>query len=388
MRVNKKSIFMFMIGTLVLVLMVSTVYGSFFRSYTTESKVNELINIIDTYYDGEYDRDEMIENMYRGLIEGVGDDYTSYMDPAAYTRFNESTQGSYAGIGTTVTYDTTDNKITIATPFPNSPSEKAGLKPGDKILKVNGVDVYGDKLDEAITLMKGEPGTTVNVQILYKLSGKIEDLEIVRAKIDIPTIESEMLEDNTGYIRITNFDQVTTDQYFTAYNELEDKGMEKLIIDVRDNPGGLLSVVSEIADSILPEGIIVYTEDKNGKRDYKYSDKEQIEIPLVVLVNEYSASASEVLAEAIKDHEVGVIVGEKTYGKGCVQNLITLRDGSAIKVTIAKYYSPNGYSIHEVGLEPNVEIEFDETVNGSSFGLTFEEDEQLQKAFEVVNNIK
>lgn len=352
-----------------------------------DKKLKEIEYIINSEY-VETLTDEQIndmnENIYRGYVAGVHDVYTTYMDKESFKLFMQSTNGQYAGIGASVS-SSDDNKVTIVTAFPDSPAQKVGLTTGDKVLTVDGVELFGDALDTATSLLKGEEGTSCVITVLKAGTSDIETITVTRAKIDVPTISYEMLENKTGYIRITSFDRVTLDQYKEALADLKSQNMESLILDLRDNPGGLLDVVCAIADTLVPEGVIVYTEDKAGKQEFMYAKEEHLGLPMTVLINEYSASASEVLACAIKDHETGTIVGETSYGKGVVQSLYPLKDGSALKVTISKYYSPDGYSINGVGLEPDVVVPYDEMENGSTYNMPFDEDVQLQEAYELLN---
>lgn len=383
-----KGIAVGVVSTLLLIFVSNSLTSSTFASSRVDRKLSSIRKLIDEYYvepitDEEYN--EMYENIFKGYVAGVGDKYTTYMDAETFEMFMQSTNGQYAGIGASVSTGKEDNKVTIVTAFPNSPAEKIGLKSGDKILTVDGVEIFGDDLDTAVSLIKGEPGTSAQITVLKTNEKEPITLEVTRAKIDIPTVEYEMLENKTGHIRLTSFDRVTLDQYKEALDDLNSQGMEKLILDLRDNPGGLLDVVCAIADTLVPKGVIVYTEDKNGKKDYLYSKEEHLGIPMVVLINEYSASASEVLACAIKDHGTGTLIGEQSYGKGVVQSLFDLKDGSALKVTISKYYSPNGYSINGVGITPDIEVEFDEMEYGSTFNMPYEEDVQLQAGYEYLN---
>lgn len=394
-KMNKatiKGIAIGVVGTLVITFSFNTVFSYSLPQFEdTDKKLSQIDRLLEkNYVDDITDeqQQEMYNNIYRGYVAGVGDKYTTYMDPDTFSQFLESTNGQYAGIGASVSNDKTDNMVTIVNPFPNSPAEKCGLESGDKIVSVEGTDVFGEDLDTAISLLKGEPGTDVTFDVLKKSTGEIETVTATRAQIDVPTVNYEMLEDNIGYIHINSFDRVTSEQYKTALADLTSQNMEGLVLDLRDNPGGLLDVVCEIADTLVPEGVIVYTEDKAGNKEYMYSEEGQIEVPLVVLINEYSASASEVLTCAIKDYGVGTVVGEQSYGKGVVQSLFPMNDGSALKITISKYYSPDGYSINGVGITPDVEVPFDEMQYGAGYNLPHDEDVQLQKAIEIIESEK
>ncbi len=377
------------VGSLVISFLFSSLVSASGTKYNNiDKKLLQIDRLLSQNYVDDI-TDEQIEdmdtNLFRGYVSGVGDKYTTYMDPKTFEQFIESTEGVYAGIGASVSNDKNDNKVTIVNPFPGSPAEKVGLESGDKIISVEGTEVYGEDLDAAITLLKGEPGTQVTFDVLKRSTNQVETVTATRAKIDVPTVDHKMLDNNIGYIRISSFDEVTSKQYKEAIDDLVKNNAQSLVLDLRDNPGGLLNVVCEIADSLVPEGTIVYTEDKDGHREYSKSDANKLGLPMVVLINEYSASASEVLTCAIKDHKVGTVVGEQSYGKGVVQSLFPMRDGSALKITISKYYSPNGYSINEVGITPDVLVPFDEMENGAAYNLPVEKDVQLQKAIELLN---
>jgi carboxyl-terminal processing protease len=348
-----------------------------------EKKVRKIISYLDKYYVEDLNLENMEEGIYKGLVEGVGDRYTSYMTKKEFEDFRTSTAGRYAGIGVVVGVDEKDQLITVVSPFEGSPGEKAGILPGDKIIKVNDFEVQGDDLDEAVSMIKGPAGTTVKLTLYRKQEQKTFDVEVERANIDYPTIAHRMLENQIGYIRISSFDQVTYDQFMKAYNDLKQKGEKGLIIDLRNNPGGLLDTVVKIADELLPEGMIVYTQDKNGKKEEFKSDANHLEVPLVLLVNENSASASEILSGAIKDHDKGKLVGTTTFGKGLVQTVFPLEDGSAVKVTISKYFTPSGICIQGIGIEPDYVVELPEELK-NQFKIEEKDDIQLKKAVEVI----
>ena len=350
---------------------------------TLNQKVDLIFAILDHAYFQEIDRQSIENGLFAGMLQGVGDRYTTYLPYDEFKRFMELTEGTYVGIGAVVTRGE-DGAVVIISPYYGSPAYNAGLLPGDRIRKIDGVDITSYDLSTAINMIQGIENTSVTVTIFREAENNTFDLDIVRQRIEVPTISHDMLEDNIGFIRISGFERVTYTQFVTAYESLVEQGMEGLIIDVRNNPGGLLDVVVNIADVLVPEGIIVYTEDGNGNRNVEYSDARQIEVPLAVLINGNSASASEVLSGAVKDHGVGVLVGEQSFGKGLVQNIFPLPDGSAIKVTIATYYTPNGISIHGEGLTPTYVVPMEQSLSARIAGLTFEEDIQLQKAFDVV----
>jgi len=346
-------------------------------------KVNKILAYLNRFYVDKIDEVALEEGMYKGLVAGVGDPYTTYMSKEEFEDFQTETTGRYAGIGVVVSVDQTDQLITVVSPFEGSPGAEAGLIPGDKIIKVNDFEVTGDDLNEAVSMMKGPAGTKVKLTVYRKSEFKTFDVEITRANIDYPKVSHKMLDGNIGYIKIVSFDEVTYDQFMTAYKDLTSKGQKGLIIDLRNNPGGLLSIVTKIADQLLPEGMIVYTEEKNGKKDTYLSDANEIKVPLVILVNQNSASASEILSGAVKDHNKGKLVGTTTFGKGLVQSIYPLGDGSAIKITISKYYTPSGVCIQGIGIEPDYVVELPDDLK-SKLTLDEKEDIQLKKALEVI----
>lgn len=322
-------------------------------------KVNLLLELIDEYYLYDYDEDAIIENIYKAVMASMGDPYTVYYTVDEYKQITESSEGVYSGIGATVTMSPDTGTITIVELGKDSPGKDAGMMAGDIVYRVDGTSVDGMDLDTVVGMMKGPENTHVNVTVLR--DNEEVELDIVRRKINYVTVDYKMLDNNIGYIQITQFDAVTTEQFEEAVNELEKQGMEKVIFDVRSNPGGRLDVVTTILDELLPEGTLVYTEDKYGNREEILSDKEaELNIPAVVLVNGNSASASEIFSGALQDYEAATIIGTQTFGKGIVQSIIPLSDDSAVKITIEDYYTPNGNNIHGIGITPDVKVELDE----------------------------
>lgn len=394
-----------LIGAVVLVIftMISTFVGTsllflfmgnapfygIFAPYTKNAlesqKVKEVQNIIKKYYIEEVDDEKLIEGAAAGIAAAVEDPYTVYMDEKSFEDFMIQSEGSYGGIGVVVSVDPEDNMITVVAPFEDTPGEKAGILPGDKIIKVNGKDVDGDHLEEAVSMMKGPKDTEVTITIMRDKLTEPKEITIKRDIIVLQTVKHKVVGGNIGYIRITMFDEKTSEDFEKALNDLINQKVTGLIIDVRDNPGGLLKEVVKIADRILPEGIIVYTEDRNKNRETEYSDANEVNLPIAVLINGGSASASEILSGAIKDYGKGTLIGTKTFGKGLVQNVFPLADGkTAVKVTISKYYTPNGISIQGVGIEPDITVELPEELQMSVAQIKEEDDVQLQKAIEVI----
>lgn len=364
---------------------VSHIPAQYENPQMIQAKINRIYKVLDEFYVNDYDKRETVENLYAGIVSGVGDPYTVYFDSDKYTRFKEDTSGTYAGIGLGVNIDKDANAIVVVAPFDGTPAATAGIKSGDFIVKINGTEVNGEMLDLAVSMMKGEPDTNVSLTIFRPSESKNYDFVITRKNINVPTVSSAMLENNIAYMRITQFDRVTSEQFTEAYNELKPT-MKGLILDLRNNPGGLLNVVTEITDMLVPEGVIVYQENKHGDKQYNYSKVDKIDVPLLILVNGGSASASEVLSGAVQDTSVGQLVGTQTFGKGVVQNIIELGDGSAVKVTIAKYYTPSGRCIQDIGLTPDYPVEMSDgqmakVVDGQ---IELETDNQLMEAIKIM----
>lgn len=354
-------------------------------SKTVDSKISVIKQIIDNYYLEDVNETDLVEGIYKGLVNGLGDPYSVYYTKDEFKSLMESTNGVYCGIGVTVSQDANTGIITLVKPFENSPGLKAGILPGDILYKVDDTEVTGMELSSVVAMIKGEEGTTVNLTIVREGESDNIDITVERQQIEIPTISYEVLENNIGYIYISEFDTVTETQFISALEDLNNQGVQGLVVDLRDNPGGNLDVVNSILDQILPEGLIVYTEDKYGNKDeYKSDEEHQFNKPLAVLINGNSASASEIFAGAVKDYEIGTLVGTKSFGKGIVQRLIELGDGTAMKLTISKYYTPKGFNIHGIGIEPDVEVELDDSLKTQAV-ITHDEDNQLQKALEIIN---
>lgn len=365
-------------GALVVLLAGGVVSCSVFKS--EENQKMELLNsLIDRYYIGDVDETDLSEGVYKGYIEGLGDPYSVYYDEEETKQMSESLSGEFGGVGALMSQDRETGVITVLQVYDGSPAQEAGMRDGDTLYKVEGEEVTGEDLSDVVSKVKGEKGTQVTLTVLRADTGDEEELTITRDTIEAQTVSHEMKENNVGYIRITEFDTVTYEQYKEALEDLEDQGMERLIVDLRSNPGGNLDTVCDILDLMLPGGLIVYTEDKNGEREEYTSDEEnQFDKPLVVMMNGYSASASEIFAGAIQDYGLGQIVGTQSYGKGVVQSVFDLQDGTSVKLTIAEYFTPNGRSIDGEGITPDVEVEYQYDENNP------DADNQLEKAMEVV----
>lgn len=346
---------------------VQTVEGERKADSITDSSLNresiEKLQVLEQtireyYYEPEETTVETLENgMYRGIMDSLGDPYTVYYTAEEYQAMTEETTGVYKGIGAYIGLDNTTGAPVFTGIMPGTPAEKAGLKTGDIICEVDGTDTLSMSTSEVANLVKGEEGT--QVQIKVSRDGKYVTVTATRSTINVPTVSSEMLDDGIGYLKISEFSDVTPEQYDENFAELKKAGMTSMIIDLRGNPGGTVTAVTQIASQILPEGLVFYTEDKNGERQEYTCPGAKFDLPLVVLVDEYSASASEILAGAIQDAGIGKLVGTKTFGKGIVQNLFPLGDGSAVKITVADYYTRGGRNIHKLGIEPDVTVELD-----------------------------
>ncbi len=397
-KLNGRFIAGILIGFLVSALCISA--GVLFLVYTNRSRISSLLptdsellsestmfkikaleDVIDTYYyKADVDKSVEADGIYKGLMDSLGDPYTVYYTEEELTEMMNSTKGIYYGIGAYVSYDTTLNMARISGVMPGSPAEAADLCIDDIIYEVNGESTQGLSLEEVVALIKGEAGTTVHISLVRSGVSDNVEVDLVRQEIEVPTVSTEVYDDGIGYLKITEFDEVTYTQFLEGMADLRAQDIKGLIIDLRSNPGGNLATVCDIARQLLPKGVIVYTEDRDGNReDYNCDGENEIDIPVVVLVNQYSASASEILAGALKDYGIGTLVGKTTYGKGIVQRIFDLRDGTAVKITVSSYFTPNGINIHGVGIEPDVEVEFDSEAYSED-----KTDTQLEKALEVM----
>lgn len=325
--------------------------------YDNVSKFIQVRDILKKDYYKKVDENILVEGAVGGLADSLRDPYTVYFNKDQMNSFVEKSQGSYVGIGVSVNTDS-NGVLTIVEPFENSPAKLAGLKQGDKIIKVDDKDVTALR-DESmiISMIKGTENTKVKLTVYRPSEDKTLSFDVTRKRIKASNIKSEILTGDIGYIKLVMFDSEIAGYFQRDLEKMLSKGIKGLIIDLRDNPGGSYEQVIAIADRLLPEGLIVYTEDREQKKQEKISDKKQLGLPLVLLINGNSASASEILAGAVKDHKYGTLVGTKSFGKGLVQELKTLSDGSGIKVTISRYFTPSGVCIQGIGIKPDVEIE-------------------------------
>lgn len=347
----------------------------------TADKIDELLSYVDLFYNDEYDEDDVRDAVYKGTLNGLGDPYSVYYTADEYKDMQVTTRGKYYGIGAGMMQDAKTMEVTVTRVYKGTPAEEAGLKNGDQLLSVEDTKATSMELGLLVKKIRGEEGTKVHLKVYRKSINETLEFDVECRNISLPSVESEMLENKTGYIQITEFQDETANQFSEALKQLQEDGMEKLLIDLRDNPGGLITSVTDILDIILPEGTIVYTEDKYGKRETYSSDADCIHYPIAVLINGNSASASEIFAGAIKDYDYGTLIGTKTFGKGIVQTLFPLEDGSAVKITTSKYFTPKGNYIHGVGIEPDIELEYEYSGPDKE---TYEKqyDNQLQRALE------
>lgn len=362
------------------------------------SKMEMIQQIIDQVFLYDEDAQNVEDFIYRGMMAGLDDPYSVYYSEEDYKLMQESTSGTYSGIGAMISQNRTTGLCTVVKVFDGSPALEAGMRPGDVVYKVEDTLVAGESLDVIVSnYVKGEEGTPVQITVYRADEDAYVDLTLTRKKIEVPTVESRMLDETTGYVAVSEFDLITVDQFKTAIDDLTAEGMKQLVIDLRNNPGGILDSAVAMVDYLIPDdmmdfkkgegkSLIVYTADRNGEGEtYTASDGHAVDLPIAILVNGDSASASEVFTGAMKDYGRAVVVGTTSYGKGIVQNLIPLGDGSAIKLTTAHYYTPSGFDLHEKGIVPDVEVPLDESLRTQAV-IRPEDDNQLKKAVEVLNN--
>ena len=350
-------------------------------SETTLQKLEEIQSLIDeTYlYAEDVDYEALQDAIIHGYVAGLKEPYSVYYNTEEAKSLFETTSGTFGGIGVGIQQDATTMLITFTTIYEDTPGEKAGFKAGDIVYKVDGEDVTGLDLDTVVSKIRGEIGTEVTITVLRGANQKEYTATAKRALIQNETVVYEMKENKIGYLRVTQFEDVTLEQFKEAMLDLKKQGMKGLVIDLRSNPGGNLGTVCEMLDLILPKGNIVSIKDRDGNtQNYTSDDNTILDVPLVVLTNGFSASASEIFAGAVQDYEIGTIVGTKTYGKGIVQNVFQLKDGTAVKLTCYEYFTANGRNIHGKGIEPDVKIEY------KADEANPEADNQLEKAIEVL----
>ncbi len=341
-----------------------------------DTKINKLASYIETFYLDDVSEEDMAEGAFKGVVAALGDPYSEYYTEEEYESLMESTSGEYNGIGVSISQKEENGEITIATVFDDTPAKEAGIQEGDVIVAVDGNDMTGKSSQDVVSMIKGKTDGTVTITVMR--NGEKLDLQVEIRKVERPTVANHMMDGNIGYIKLSEFDGVSTSQFSEALNELKDQGMEKLVIDIRDNPGGRLDVVCDLLDLFVDKDkLIVYTKDKNGNKQEEYTryDASVKDIPISIIVNGNSASAAEVFTGVMQDYGLAKIVGTQTFGKGIVQKILDMGDGSAVKLTVSKYYLPNDENIHGQGITPDYVIDADENT---------EEDVQLNKAVEVL----
>ena len=347
--------------------------------------ISDVMKLVEDKYIKDVEPEKLIEGAIRGMVDSLGDPYSVFMNEREFQDFITAINGSFGGVGMVLSVDENTEDIIVVSPIEETPAHRAGILPRDIIVKVDEVDLAGKSLDDAVKLLRGEKGTNVTVYIKRQDNEELLKFELVRDNIRVTTVKHDIIDNDLGYIKITSFDSKTYDEFKTALSSLEKQGIKGLVLDLRNNPGGSLYESVKIADEILGEGLIVYTEDRNkNKLEEYYSDDNKISVPLAVLINENSASASEIVAGAIQDHKAGVLVGTKTFGKGSVQEVEPFNNGTGMKLTIARYYIPSGRSIDGIGVKPDVEVKLDEDI--SPFDIPREKDSQLLKAIKIIKS--
>lgn len=350
----------------------------------TVQKINQLAASIQSYYYEDISAKELEEGLYQGLFSNL-DIYSTYYTAEEYDElYNMEINGNYCGIGATLTQNMDTMVVEVIKVQKGSPAEAAGMEAGDLLIKADEYEATTMELSEFVTHLRGEAGTSVTVEVYRESDEQYHTFEMVRAPLEVEAVEYELLDNNIGYIQITEFIGTTPDHFKAAIADLQSQGMTSMIIDLRDNPGGLLTAVGDCLDVILPECLLTYTEDRYGNRaELMADDPDAIDLPMVVLINGNSASASEIFAAAVSDYEVATLLGTTSYGKGIVQSMQELSDGSAVKMTTSKYFTPNGVCIHEVGITPDVELEY-EFLGGEEDEYAYQYDNQLQEAIRLL----
>lgn len=397
MNVKRKDFWKGFGAALALVLVVSVAWTPICRiipwhalpftmGMSREAKIDIIQSYLDQYYVDDLEEEQVEEMLYAGMMAGVGDRYTYYLTKENLKQYMDNSNGNFDGVGIEV-YSTQDGEVIVSSVMAGQPAEVAGVKAGDVIVGVDGQDMQGSLLSDVAAKIRGREGTEVTIKVLRRSTGETLEFTMERTTVVVESVSGRMMDEKIGYISISGFKENTYTQFKEALDELQKEGMKGLILDLRDNPGGLVHSVYEIGEELLPEGTMVYTLDKNENRNDLKCDEEYLDIPLVVLVNANSASASEIFAGAVKDTGRGTLVGTQTFGKGLVQRLFTLPDGSGLNITIQKYYTPNGTSIHGVGIEPDEVVELPADYQNTALkDIPERVDTQLQKGVEVLRN--
>lgn len=363
---------------------ISTLFNSSSKGESISNSINTIQRVLENYYLNDMDEEKMKERAIQGYVSALNDPYTVYIPKEEMEEYTANLMGNYVGIGIYMGVNSEKNTIEVIMPIKGSPAEQGGILPGDTIISVDGIKYTAESVDIAADAIKGKEGSTVKLEILR--AQEIKTFEITRKKVVINPIEAKIMKNNIGYIQITSFDEETAESFKIKFEELKNQGITSLIIDLRNNGGGLVDETLEIADYIVPKGKeLLVTLDKNKKEEIKKAEQDVlIDIPIVVLVNENSASSSEILAGALQDLDEATIVGMTTYGKGVIQELLSFKDGSGLKVTTHEYYTPNRNKINGIGIQPDETVKLPETVENILY-VEENEDTQLQKAIEILN---
>lgn len=360
--------------------------GNLLEDDAVNEKIDEINRYIDSYFYFDKDPEKQEEAIYDGIMAGLDDPYSVYYTKEEYEDLMEEDSGEYVGVGAVVTQDE-NMRVSVVRPIPGSPAEEAGIQAEDVIVEVDGTEITDQELSLVVDMIRGKEGTTAHIKVYRQSEADYLEFDMVRRVVENYSVYHEMLDNNIGYIQIQQFYDNTPKEFKEAIEDLKSQGAKGLIFDVRDNPGGLLNAVTDMCDYVMGDGTIVTVEDRNGRvlNDYESDEEHQIDMPMVVLVNGNSASASEIFTGALKDSGKAKIVGTTTFGKGIVQSVIPLSDGTAIKLTIAKYFTPNGNDIHKIGIDPDYEVELPDG-RKNAVNLPHDEDPQLDKAIEIINS--
>ena len=392
-KIKRRSFFTGFVAALLLVTILGIVISQAlhirpngFLGAGTQTKLNMLSSIIDDYYYKNVSDSTKATGLYKGLMESMDDPYTEYYTPKEYKDLMVSLSGDYAGIGAVLTQNKETRQVSIVQVYDDSPAKKAGLKTGDIIVSVDGKDADSESLDDFVQRVRGVKGSKLTM--VYIRDQEEKTVEITREEVIVPSVSYQMLSDQIGYLRISQFSTGTQSEFEKALSDLKAQGMKGVIFDLRDNGGGMVDSVVAILDDILPKGTVVYTKDKNNKRtNYRSDDEKQLDLPMTVLVNENTASAAEIFTGAVMDFQKGTVIGTKTFGKGIVQTTLPLSDGSAVKLTTARYYTPKGVCIQGKGIEPDVKLELQYS-GDSSKDYDWTKDNQVEKAVEILKENK
>lgn len=362
---------------------ISTLFNSSSKGDSISNSINTIQKVLENYYLNDIDEEKMKERAIQGYVSALNDPYTVYIPKEEMEEYTASLMGNYVGIGIYMGANSEKNTIEVIMPIKGSPAEQVGILPGDTIISVDGIKYSAENVDIAADAIKGKEGSTVKLEILR--AQEIKSFEITRKKVVMNPIESKIIENNIGYIQITSFDEETAEGFKFKFEELKNQGITSLIIDLRNNGGGLVDETLKIADYIVPKGKeLLVTIDKDKQEEIQKAEQDVlIDMPIVILVNENSASSSEILAGALQDLDEATIVGMTTYGKGVIQELLTFKDGSGLKVTTHEYYTPNRNKINGVGIQPDEIVKLPETVENILY-VEENEDTQLKKAIEIL----